>query len=371
MAEKLKRTPLYEDHVRLGAKIIPFAGFEMPVQYPAGVSAEHQAVRKSAGLFDVSHMGEFAVEGPGALEFVNRVVTNDVSRLEPGQAQYTPMCREDGGIVDDLLVYHFGNWIRLVVNAANIEKDFDWIERRREVLGFGDVELRDDSDRVALIALQGPESEAILSQLTDMDLSSIRYYRFETGSVLQQPCVVSRTGYTGEDGFELYCDPASATELWKGLLSAGGDRIQAVGLGARDTLRLELGYALYGNDIDDETTPLEAGLGWTVKLDKGDFIGRAALLEQKENGVARKLSGFTLGERGFPRPGYEIRCRGEVVGTVRSGTVGPSVGVGIGTGYLPPERTAPGTAIEVVIRGRAVPAEVTRMPFYKGGSIKR
>lgn len=371
MAEKLKRTPLYDEHVKLGAKIIPFAGFEMPVQYPAGVSAEHQSVRKGAGLFDVSHMGEFAVRGQGAVEFVNRVVTNDVSRLAPGQAQYTVMCREDGGIVDDLLIYRFNDWVRLVVNAANIEKDFNWIERSRESLGFEDVELRDDSDAVALLALQGPESEAILGPLSAVDLASIGYYRFEEGSVSQEPCVVSRTGYTGEDGFELYCDPGSAAKLWNVLLEAGGDRLQPVGLGARDTLRLELGYALYGNDIDDETSPLEAGLGWTVKFDKGDFIGRAKLLEQKEKGVARKLSGFTLGERGFPRPGYEIRCGGEVVGTVRSGTVGPSVGAGIGTGYLPTERAKPGTAIEILIRGRPVPAEVTRMPFYKGGSIKR
>lgn len=371
MSERLKRTPLYDEHVRLGAKIIPFAGFEMPVQYPAGVAAEHQSVRTGAGLFDVSHMGEFRVQGKRAVEFVDRLVTNDVSRLESGQAQYTVMCREDGGIVDDLLVYRFADWVRLVVNAANIEKDFGWVDESREQLGFDDVELEDESDAVALLALQGPESEAILAALTDMDLSSIAYYRFAEGLVLQEPCVVSRTGYTGEDGFELYCDRASATALWKGLLKAGGDRLQPAGLGARDTLRLEIGYALYGNDIDEETSPLEAGLGWTVKFDKGEFIGRTALLEQKEKGVERKLAGFTLKERGFPRPGYEIRCEDKVVGTVRSGTVGPSVGVGIGTGYLPPECAAPGTALEILIRGRAVRAEVTRMPFYKGGSIKR
>ncbi len=371
MAERLKRTPLYEEHVRLGAKVIPFAGFEMPVQYPAGVSAEHQSVRSAAGLFDVSHMGEFRLCGRGAIEFVNRLVTNDVSRLELGQAQYTVMCREDGGIIDDLLVYRFADKVRLVVNAANIEKDFSWVARGREQLGFGDVELSDESDGVALLALQGPESQAILAPLTDMDLSSIGYYRFAEGDVLRAPCVVSRTGYTGEDGFELYCEPASATALWKGLLKAGGDRLQPVGLGARDTLRLEMGYALYGNDIDEETSPLEAGLGWTVKFNKGEFIGRTALLEQKENGVERQLVGFTLEERGFPRPGYAIRCEDEVVGTVRSGTVGPSVGVGIGTGYLPRERAAPGTALEILIRGRALRAEVTRMPFFKGGSIKR
>ncbi len=371
MAEKLKRTPLYAEHVKLGAKIIPFAGFEMPVQYPAGVAKEHQAVRTSAGLFDVSHMGEFTVGGAGAEDFVNHVVANDVTRLVAGQAQYTVMCREDGGIIDDLLVYRFADRFRVVVNAANIDKDFEWMQRCRKQLRVDDIELIDESDQIALLALQGPASEDILAPLTDLDASAIGYYRFAEGRVLGEPCVVSRTGYTGEDGFELYCEPESAARLWTGLLEAGGERVNPVGLGARDTLRLEMGYALYGSDIDEQTTPLEAGLGWTVKLDKGDFVGREALLAQKEAGVERKLCGFTLSERGFPRPGYEIRCQGESVGEVRSGTVGPSLGQGIGTGYLPGECAAPGTALEIMIRGRGVPAEVTRPPFYKGGSLKR
>jgi aminomethyltransferase len=363
---------LYEEHVKLGGKLIPFAGYEMPVQYSDGVTAEHRAVRESAGLFDVSHMGEFVVKGARAEDFVNRVVANDVGRLTPGQAQYSVMCKEDGGIVDDLLIYKFDDRYRLVVNAANIAKDWDWIQRL--VAGFpasGQVELVNESDEVALLALQGPRSEAILDELTDADLSSVGYYHFIEGRVDDQPCVISRTGYTGEDGFELYCAPGAAARLWNAVLRAGGDGVKPVGLGARDTLRLEMGYALYGNDIDEGTTPLEAGLGWTVKLDKDDFVGRDALLAQKEKGLTRKLCGFALSERGFPRPGHELRHDGRPAGTVRSGTVGPSVGKGIGTGYLPKEDSAPGTEIEVVIRERGVPAVVTRMPFYTGGSVKR
>ncbi len=370
MAE-LKRTPLYERHVQLGAKMVPFAGFEMPVQYPDGVSREHRAVREAAGLFDVSHMGELAVSGDRADGFVNFVVAGDVGRLEPGRALYTVMCNDEGGIVDDLLVYRFEDRYRLVVNAANIEKDFDWARRCRERYGAGGVELVNESDDVALLALQGPDSERILAPLTDVDLAGLRYFRFAEGRVAGEPCVVSRTGYTGEDGFELYCAPGAAGSLWDALLAAGGERLRPAGLGARDTLRLEMGYPLYGNDIDDETTPLEAGLGWTVKFDKGDFVGRAALERQKAEGITRKLCGFVLNERGFPRPGYEIRSDGERVGTVRSGTVGPSVGRGIGTGYLPIDRSEPGTPLEIVIRDRPHAAEVAPMPFYQGGSIKR
>ncbi len=371
MADKVKRTPLYEEHVKLGGKLIPFAGYEMPVQYPDGVTKEHQAVRESAGLFDVSHMGEFVVRGDDATGFVNYVVANDVSQLETGQAQYAVMCNVDGGVIDDLLIYRFADWIRLVVNAANIEKDFNWVRRCLDEYGASGVELIDESDEVALLALQGPKSESILAPLCDLDVSSIGYYRFDEGTVAGEACVVSRTGYTGEDGFELYCTPGSAVNLWEALMSGGGDALKPVGLGARDTLRLEMGYALYGNDIDEETTPLEAGLGWTVRLDKDEFIGRDALVSQKERGIDRKLCGFALKHRGFPRPGYEIRHQGEPVGTVRSGTVGPSVGQGIATGYLPKGLAGPGTEIEVVIRGRAMHAEVTRMPFYKEGSIKR
>ncbi|UCC73397.1 MAG: glycine cleavage system aminomethyltransferase GcvT [Gemmatimonadota bacterium] len=371
MASDLKRTPLYEEHVKLGAKIVPFAGFEMPVQYPAGVSAEHQAVRQHAGLFDVSHMGEFIVTGDDAEAFVNYLVANDASRREAGQAMYSVMCNEDGGIVDDLLVYKFPDRFRLVVNAANIDKDFAWISRCHERFGVAGIGLVNESDDVALLALQGPASESILGPLTDVDVAAVGYYRFAEGRVAGEPCVVSRTGYTGEDGFELYCGPSSAVKLWSALVEVGGERLLPIGLGARDTLRLEVGLALYGNDIDDETTPLEAGLGWTVKLDKGDFVGRDALLAQKDRGIERKLCGFVLKQRGFPRPGYEIRSQGDAVGTVRSGTVGPSVGQGIGTGYLPVERSEPGTPIEIMIREAPYAAEVVKMPFYKEGSVKR
>jgi aminomethyltransferase len=371
MAENLKRTPLYEEHVKLGAKIIPFAGFEMPVQYPDGVSKEHRAVRESSGLFDVSHMGEFRVAGEGAETFVNYLVTNDVSKLASGQAQYSVMCKEDGGIVDDLLIYRFADRFRLVVNAANIDKDLAWVEHCLDLHGAAGVELSDESDEVALLALQGPASEEILGAHTDLELSNVGYYRFADGRVAGEPCVVSRTGYTGEDGFELYCAPGAAAKLWTRLLESGGDRVKPVGLGARDSLRLEMGYPLYGNDIDEETTPLEAGLGWTVKLAKDRFVGREVLLEQKEHGVKRRLCGFALRQRGFPRPGYEIRCKGDPVGTVRSGTVSPSLGDGIGTGYVPSGLKTPGTEIEIMIRDRAVPAEIMSMPFYKHGSIKR
>jgi aminomethyltransferase len=371
MASDLKKTPLYDEHLKLGGKIIPFAGFQMPVQYPAGVSAEHQAVREHAGLFDVSHMGEFLIEGDRAAEFVDYVVANDISRRESWQATYSVMCNEDGGIVDDLLVYKFPDRFRLVVNAANIEKDFAWVSRCLERFGGDGVELVNQSDAVALLALQGPESESILAPLCDLDLSSLGYYRFAESRLVDEPCVVSRTGYTGEDGFELYCEPGSAATLWNALLGAGAERLQPVGLGARDTLRLEAGLPLYGSDIDDETTPLEAGLGWTVKLEKSEFVGRDVLEAQKREGLKRKLCGFTLKQRGFPRPGYEIRCRGDAVGAVRSGTVGPTVGQGIGTGYLPTELATPGTEIEIVIRERPNAAEVVKMPFYKQGSVKR
>ncbi|UCC82073.1 MAG: glycine cleavage system aminomethyltransferase GcvT [Gemmatimonadota bacterium] len=371
MASDLKRTPLYEEHLKLGGKIIPFAGFEMPVQYPAGVSAEHQAVREHAGLFDVSHMGEFLLEGERAAEFVDYLVANDISRRESWQATYCVMCNEQGGVVDDLLVYKFPDRFRLVVNAANMEKDFDWVSRCLERFGPDGVELVNESDAIALLALQGPDSEAILTPLSELDPSTLGYYRFAESRVAGEPCVVSRTGYTGEDGFELYCGPDSAAKLWNALLEAGGERIHPVGLGARDTLRLEAGLALYGSDIDDETTPLEAGLGWTVKLDKGEFVGRDALLAQKEKGLKRKLCGFVLESRGFPRPGYEIRCGGEAVGTVRSGTFGPTLGQGIGTGYLLPELAKPGTELEIVIRQVPNAGEVVKMPFYKEGSVKR
>ncbi len=366
---ELRKTPLHDEHASLGAKLVPFAGFAMPVQYPTGIQEEHRAVRRAAGLFDVSHMGEFRVRGPWALELVSRTTTNDPSALSVGQAQYSVMCLPDGGIVDDLIVYRLAEEdFRLVVNAANIEKDWRHLTGHAEGL---EAELEDESEGVALLALQGPRAEEILAPLTRLDLPEIGFYRFREGEVAGVTGLVSRTGYTGEDGFELYLPAADAAGVWRRLLESGEDAgLRPVGLGARDTLRLEMGYALYGNDIDERTTPLEAGLGWLVKLDKGDFVGREALLRQKEDGPDRRLRGFRLTERGFPRAGYELRYRGEPSGTVRSGTVSPSLGYGIGTAYLPPG-AEPGDPLAVVIRDREVAAEVARTPFYREGSLKR
>jgi len=365
---ELKKTPLYGDHVALGAKLVPFAGYEMPVQYPTGIRAEHVAVREAAGLFDVSHMGEFRVSGPDAVEVLSRLTTNDIGLLEDGQAQYTVMCRDDGGVVDDLLVYRlFDDDYRLVVNGANIEKDWKHLG---EVAAGSEVAIHDESDEIALLALQGPAATAILQPLSSIDLDPIGFYHFAEGEVASVPGIISRTGYTGEDGFELYVPADRASELWKALLEAGDPTgLVPVGLGARDTLRLEVGYALYGNDIDDGTSPLEAGLGWLVKLDKGDFLGREILQGQKGN-LTRRLRGFRLLDRGFPRPGHDVVYDGQVAGTVRSGTVSPSLGYGIGTVYLPSE-ARPGDALAVVIRDKEVAGEVAKMPFYTEGSLRR
>jgi aminomethyltransferase len=366
---ELKRTPLYEEHRALGAKLVPFAGYEMPVQYPSGITAEHQAVRGGAGLFDVSHMGEVEVRGEDALAFVQWVTTNDASRLEVGQAQYSTLPDPDGKLLDDLLVYRFPDHYLLVVNASNREKDLAWMLSQADRFR---VELIDRSDELALLALQGPRAEAILSRLTDMDLAGIGYYRFRTGEVEGVETLISRTGYTGEDGFELYVPADRAAALWRRLLEVGQpEGLVPAGLGARDSLRLEMGYALYGNDLDEETTPLEGGLAWVTKLDKGDFVAREALARQKEAGVSRRLIGFRLLERGFPRHGYELRHEGEVVGHVTSGVLSPSLGQGIGMGFVTPAAARAGTRIEVMIRGQGVPAEVVRPPFYTEGTVKR
>ena len=369
MAENLKRTPLYQEHVAAGAKIVPFAGYEMPVQYKSGIIAEHQAVRQRAGLFDVSHMGELELRGPQALELVQYVTTNDASKLEVGQAQYSVICREDGGCIDDCIVYRFDDIYMIVVNASNRDKDRDWIFHHSRKF---DVAVNDKSDEVALIALQGLQAQAILSRVTDVDLDSIKYYHFGTGAVANIEAVISRTGYTGEDGFELYINVRDAVPLWRKLLEAGSpEGLIPTGLGARDSLRLEMGYALYGNDIDDRHTPLEAGLGWVVKLDKQDFLGKRAMVQQKADGVRQRLSGFVLNERGFPRHGYEVRYNGEPAGEVTSGTVSPSLEQGVGLAYVPSEASKAGTAIDVMVRDKAVPATITRAPFYKHGSVRK
>jgi aminomethyltransferase len=353
----------------LGAKLVPFAGYEMPVQYRTGILEEHRAVRTNAGLFDVSHMGELEIRGPDALALVQLVTTNDASTLAVGQAQYAVLCRDDGGMLDDCIVYRMADRWMIVVNAANRDKDRDWIWAHAESF---DVEVEDRSDQIALLALQGPKAQDILSRLTDTDLDAIAYYHFAPGRVAGIDALISRTGYTGEDGFELYVAAASGAALWRALLVAGEtDGLVPVGLGARDSLRLEMGYALYGNDLDETHHPLEAGLGWVVKLDKGDFFGSDALRRARENGVDRRLIGFQLVERGFPRHGYVVRIDGRTVGDVTSGIVSPSTGQGIGMAYVEASAAKTGTRVEIVVRDRALGAEVVRPPFYKEGSIRR
>jgi aminomethyltransferase len=366
--ETLLRTALYDTHVALGAKIVPFAGYEMPVQYPTGITAEHHAVRQRCGLFDVSHMGEFLVRGPGAIDFVNYVTTNDVAKLAVGQAHYSTFCNERGTIEDDCLVYRFADHLMLVVNASNIAKD--WAHITPHLSKF-DATMEDVSATTALLALQGPNAPTVLARHTATDLSAIAYYHFAVGTVAGiDNVIISRTGYTGEDGFELYFPDAHAAHVWSALMS-GGD-VTPAGLGARDTLRLEMGMALYGNDIDDSVTPYEANLAWLVKLSsKGDFVGRAALEAQKAAGIPRKLVGFTLPVRNVPRHGYAVFVGDVASGEVRSGTVGPSVGIPIGTAYLPTASAKAGTVFDVEIRGARVPATVAALPFWPNGSAKK
>jgi aminomethyltransferase len=359
-----QRTPLHDIHILLGAKMVPFAGFEMPVQYPSGITAEHKSVREGVALFDVSHMGEFLITGPQAIDFVNYVTTNDVAALSVGQAHYSTILNEGGTIVDDCLVYRFPDHLMMVVNASNKDKDLAHISEYRRPF---DCSIEDVSDKIALLALQGPRAQEVMQRFTDVKLDDIAYYHFELATVAGVPDVIlSRTGYTGEDGFELYFDATRAVEIWGALMSDGS--VVPAGLGARDTLRLEMGMALYGNDIDDTTTPYEAGLGWLVKLKKGDFVGKAALERQKTAGIPRKLVGFTMPDRAFPRHGYPVFCAGAQSGEVRSGTMSPSLGIAIGTVYLPLDAAKEGTEFEVEIRGKRLPAVVQKMPFYKNAS---
>jgi aminomethyltransferase len=354
------RTPLYDAHVRAGARLVEFAGWEMPVQY-AGILDEHAAVRERAGLFDVSHMGEIVFRGPKALEALQRAFTNDLAKCADGQAQYGCLCKDDGGIVDDVVVYRrAADDLLVCVNASNRTKDFEWLRGR----AFG-AEVTNESDDWAQIALQGPLAVQILQRLTGVRLSTVGTYRFTQGEVAGVPCIVARTGYTGEDGFELFCPPSEATRLWDALLDAGGpDGVRPCGLGARDSLRLEMAYRLYGSDMDEQTTPLEAGLAWVVKLDKGEFSGREALRRQKEAGLSRKLVGFTLTEPGIARHGYPVLQDGKAVGTVTSGTKSPSLGIPIGLAYVPTALAAEGSAFHVEIRGRPAAARVVKTPFH-------
>ncbi len=358
----LKHTAFHGIHVTLGAKMVEFAGFEMPIQY-SGIIEEHRRVRESVGMFDVSHMGEIEIRGEDALDFLQRVTTNDADRLSKGRVQYSAMCYDDGGIVDDLLVYDLGDYYMLVVNASNIEKDFAWLQSQVK----GDVKLVNRSDDYSLLAVQGPKSLSTLQKLTKLDLSSIQYYHFKIGTLAGVEMVISRTGYTGELGFELYfpSDVATGKKVWDAIMDAGREfSIGPVGLGARDTLRLEMGFCLYGNDIDKTTNPLEAGLGWITKLDKGDFNGKHPIMKAKKE-LSRKLVGFTLAEKAFPRHGYAINAGGLQIGEVTSGTFSPILDKGIGMGYVPIEFSRPGTSVSINIRNKEIAATVTAVPFIK------
>jgi glycine cleavage system T protein (aminomethyltransferase) len=360
----LRRTPLSAVHREMGAKMVPFAGWEMPVEY-SGLISEHLAVRKAAGLFDVSHMGELEVEGPGALAFLQRVTSNDVSRLLDGQAQYSALPLPNGAPADDVIVYRrSADRFLVVVNASNVEKDYKWLLSHPG----GEYELKNRSDEYALVSLQGPRAQAILQPLATVDLASLRYYHFADGELEGQPATLSRTGYTGEDGFEIFLRPDHAAAVWKRLVEVGGPQgLLPAGLGARDTLRLEARMCLYGMDMDETTTLVEAGLGWIVALDpaKGDFPGRPVLEAQKKGGAPRKLVGFEVLGRGIARHGYPVSVNHQPVGAVTSGTYAPYLQKNIGLCYLPAAHAAVGTDLEIEVRGRPVSARVVPTPFYK------
>lgn len=389
--ENLKRTPLNAVHRELGGRMVDFGGWDMPVQYPAGVIEEHMRTRTRAGLFDVSHMGEIWVEGADAIEFVNRLTTNDVTKLTDGQAHYSTLTREDGGVVDDLLVYRFSDdKLLLVVNAGTTEKDWEWITSHlpggkpsgsegvltagavssaENPLPTGRVSARNASGEFCQIAVQGPDAVGIVQKLTETDLSAIKYYHFEEGVVDGVECIISRTGYTGEDGFEIYADPRFAEQLWNKIMETGNygsdDGILPCGLAARNTLRLESAMSLYGHELDDDITPYEANLGWITKLQKGDFIGSDALAMQKEAGVTRKIAGFEMTEPGIARDGYDVYVGEEKVGTVTSGSPAPFLKKNIGLAFLPPEFANVGQEIRIDVRGKHLRAKVVPTPFYK------
>ncbi len=361
----MKKTALYNQHLALKAKLIPFTGYEMPLHY-SGIVQEHLAVRSDAGLFDVSHMGEFIIRGPEAEKFLQYTTVNDVSALIDGQAQYSALCYYDGGIVDDLLIYRFSDHFMLVVNASNIENDFKWLENNL----IPGVTLENRSDEISLIAIQGPKSRAILSQLTAIDLADLPFYHFLEGTVAGQTVTVARTGYTGELGYEIYGFNADIPSIWDELVQVGaGSGLIPVGLGARDTLRLEMKYCLYGNDIDATTNPIEAGLGWITKLDKGDFIGRAAILEKKPN-LNRRLVCLEMQERAVPRPGYKIYKADDEIGFITSGTQSPVLRKGIGLAYIQRGFTKLNTEVMVLIRGEKKKALIVKPPFYKHGTAQ-
>jgi aminomethyltransferase len=358
---ELKFVPLNDLHIKLGAKMVPFAGYNMPVRYSSDLD-EHMTVRKGVGVFDVSHMGEFLLQGPEALDLIQRVTSNDASKLVDGQAQYSCLPNETGGIIDDLIVYKIkDNDYMLVVNASNIEKDWNWMSK----FNTKGASMKNISDDVCLFAVQGPKANATLQKLTKVDLSTIKYYHFTKGEFAGiQDVILSNTGYTGAGGFEIYIDKKWAEKTWNAIFEAGKEfDIKPIGLGARDTLRLEMGFCLYGNDIDDTTSPLEGGLGWITKFSKS-FTNSAAIKNQKEAGVKRKLVGFKMIDKGIPRHDYIIKdSAGNAIGKVTSGTISPVLGIGVGLGYVTIDKTVPGSEIFIDVRGRALKAEVSKTPF--------
>lgn len=359
----MKKTKFYDIHVKLGAKVVEFAGFQMPIQY-SSIIGEHKAVRSSVGVFDVSHMGEVFITGEKALGFVQKITVNDASKLTDGRVQYSAMCYADGGIVDDLLVYRISDTeFMLVINASNIDKDFAWMQENNS---FG-VELKNLSDDYSLLAIQGPNSKKTIEKICDKPLD-LEYYHFFTANIAGVEMIVSRTGYTGELGYEIYFkgDEATAAKTWEQVFEAGKEfNIQPVGLAARDSLRLEMGFCLYGNDIDKSTNPLEAGLGWITKLKKPDFIGKDALLKVKEEGLKRKLIPLSTKEKVFPRHGYKLSVDGKIIGEVTSGTVSPVLERAIALGYVESEYATEGTPINFLVRGKEVAAEIVTLPFFK------
>lgn len=361
----MKKTPFTDIHIALGAKMHEFAGYNMPIEY-SGIIDEHLTVCNGVGVFDVSHMGEFWVKGPRALAFLQKVTSNDVSLIEPGKAQYSCFVNENGGIIDDLLIYHYeAEKYMLVVNASNIEKDWNWCLANNDI----HADLENSSDDIAQLAIQGPKALETLQKLTKIDLTKIPYYKFTTGHFAgANSVIISNTGYTGAGGFELYFYPQDGVKIWNAIMEAGKEfGIKPIGLGARDTLRLEMGYMLYGNDMNETTTPFEAGLGWITKfVDGKDFIGRNVLEKQKEIGLTRKICGFELLDKGIPRSGYDIVNEdGEKIGTVTSGTISPTRKIGVGLGYVEPEYAVPATNIYIVIRGQRIKSEVVKPPFRK------
>jgi len=362
MTDSLKKTPLHQSHVDAKAKMVDFGGWHMPVQY-AGILEEHNTVRTKAGLFDVSHMGEIDLQGPNALDLIQKLITNDASKLSVKQALYSPMCFPDGGIVDDLLIYRKGkDHFLLVVNASNTEKDYQWIVDN----AIDGVEIQNISPETAQIALQGPLAEAVLQKLCDKDLSRIKYYWFDNVTVDGEDCLVSRTGYTGEDGFEIYLPSENGHQVWNAILKAGEEEgVTPIGLGARDTLRFEARLPLYGNELSEDISPLEAGLGIFVKLDKKDFIGKEALAKQKAEGLKRKTMGFEMLDRGIPRSHYKVLKDGQEIGFVTSGSFAPTLGKNIGLALIKSEYAQVGSNIEIQVRTRSLKAQIIKTPFYK------